>query len=119
MNMLKVKTYVLLTMMIASGALCVYSVYLSDEGLVAGSALYQSWGIIYSILVAIWTIDDMKTRGEQPTFGHGLAALILWPLFLLWHLVKSRGTEGIVVYLGFLALYSLANVLNMAFYFVL
>ncbi len=111
-----IKTSVLTAIIIISGSLSVYSVYTASEGLVAGSALYQSWAIVFTILIAIWTIEDMKEKGENPTLGHGAAAFFFWPLFLLWHLVKTRGAEGIVVYIGFWGLYVLANFLSMAMY---
>lgn len=64
------------------------------------------WSFVFAILVTWWAKVDTKGRAspvqrEIPSF----LMFILWPIILPYHLVKSRGSEGVVLFFGFLTLY--------------
>ena len=112
--MLSIKTTSLVVIIMAaiSFILSIYSLIVASEELVTGTNLYRTWMLIFSFLVAIWAVEDKKLEEKEKNFSYGFLVLILWPVLLLYHLIKSRGIEGLLVYMGFWALYVLPNFLN-------
>jgi hypothetical protein len=100
-----------------SMALTIYGMAVAANGLITGTGIYQSWMFIFSILVAMWASFDTELSQEYKFSGYGFLVLILWPLVLLYHLIKSRGIEGFLVYMGFWALYVCPNFFNIIMQF--
>lgn len=63
------------------------------------------WMFIFAALVAIWTIKEPKFKTFNPPFEFGAFVYFLWPVVLPYYLCKTRGSEGLVLFLGFVALY--------------
>lgn len=68
------------------------------------------WAVYFALLVALWTRNDARARAEQKPFEYSLFVFLLWPVVLPYHLVKNRGIDGFLMFLGFLALYALPMV---------
>lgn len=68
------------------------------------------WILIFAVLVALWAKNDAAARNEQKPFEYSYFVFLLWPVVLPYHLVKSRGIEGLLLFLGFLAIHELPSV---------
>ena len=72
------------------------------------------WWFVFSILAAVWLKNDIVERGSETSRQYPHFVLFLfWPLLLPWHLVATRGLEGLVLYLGFVALYAAPYVVEL------
>jgi hypothetical protein len=60
--------------------------------------------------VALWANNDARIRGEQKPFEYSFFIFLLWPVALPYHLIKNRGIDGLVMFIGFLALHELPSV---------
>lgn len=69
------------------------------------------WVIIFALLVALWAKNDAEIRNEQKPFEYSYFIFLFWPVALPYHLIKSRGIEGLVLFLGFLAIHELPYVI--------
>ena len=64
------------------------------------------WYFVFSILVAVWLKNDLTERGSETDRQYPHYVIFLfWPLLLPYHLIKSRGIEGFVLFVGFAAIY--------------
>ena len=64
------------------------------------------WYFAFSILVGVWLKNDMfaqdpNAQSNYPQF----VIFLMWPLLLPIHLIKSRGIEGLVLFVGFVGTY--------------
>jgi hypothetical protein len=82
----------------------VTGVYLAREAQPppAFSLLYPL-GLLWA--VGWWLRDDSRKRGVGWVFDMGLFLYIAWPLFMPYYLLKTRGAKGLLVILGFAAVY--------------
>lgn len=69
--------------------------------------LHFSWSIAFALFIALWAANDETVEDLYKSYEYLYVGLLLWPLFLPYHLVKTRGTEGLLVYFGILGLYLL------------
>jgi FtsH-binding integral membrane protein len=67
------------------------------------------WILCFAMLVALWAKNDARARGEQKPFEYSYFVFLLWPVVLPYHLIKNRGTDGLVMFLGFLAIHELPS----------
>ncbi len=86
----------------------------------ADAALYQrdgvgaerlslAWAIIFSLLVAMWIEAD--SRGNPKVYrpyDFAFLMYLVWPLYLPYYLVRTRGTWGLAWLMGFVSLYLLS-----------
>lgn len=63
------------------------------------------WIFVFAALVAIWTTKEPKFKIFSPPFEFGAFVYFLWPVVLPYYLCKTRGSEGLVLFVGFVALY--------------
>ena len=65
------------------------------------------WYFVFSLLVAVWLKNDIAEQGSETDRQYPHYVIFLfWPLLLPYHLTRSRGIEGVVLFLGFVALYT-------------
>lgn len=64
------------------------------------------WYFVFSVLVTLWARNDIADRAPAVSreYSH-LLMFFFWPVVLPYHLLKSRGVEGLVLFIGFLAIY--------------
>jgi CDP-diglyceride synthetase len=65
------------------------------------------WTFIFALVIALWTSNDAKSRDLYKPYEYSYFVFIFWPFVLPYHLVKTRGAEGLLMYLGVLGLYFL------------
>jgi hypothetical protein len=64
------------------------------------------WTFAFSLLISVWLKNDMIASGmETGAQVPGYVIFLFWLLVLPYHLVKSRGAIGLMLFAGFLALY--------------
>ena len=63
------------------------------------------WDLVYFSTIALWTQNDARTRKLYQPYEFGYFVFLFWPLILPYQLVKTRGMEGLMRYLGFISLY--------------
>jgi hypothetical protein len=65
------------------------------------------WSVVFALLIALWTSNDAKSKDLYIPYEYSYFAFIFWPFVLPYHLIKTRGTEGFLMFLGVLVLYFL------------
>ncbi len=65
----------------------------------------------FAIIVALWARNDVRARGESKPFEYAFFVFLLWPVVLPYHLIKNRGIDGLVMFIGFLAIFELPHFL--------
>jgi hypothetical protein len=65
------------------------------------------WQVFFALVVAFWTKNDTKSKDLYTPFEYSYFVLVFWPFVLPYHLIKTRGTEGFLMFLGVLSLYFL------------
>ena len=89
-----------------SAAYSAVASYATSQGADVAESSRMVWFLVFSILVTLWSRNDKlypvtRARGEYSY----LLMFFFWPIVLLYHLVHSRGAEGLMLYLGFALTY--------------
>ena len=95
------------TILVLACLFALVAAWLSAMNTSVSDSTYLLWSLIYSLLIAIWAQDDAKAKKLYKPFEYSFLVLLLWPLILPYHLTKTRGQEGLLMYAGFLAIYFL------------
>lgn len=53
----------------------------------------------------LWVYCDAGRSDFEKPFDFGFLVYIFWPVALPWYLVSTRGVEGVLIFLGFIALW--------------
>ena len=56
-------------------------------------------------LITAWLFTDSRKRGINLAYEMGMFLYIAWPIYMPYHLIKTRGARGLLVILGFLVVY--------------
>ena len=81
--------------------------YLVIEGGSVSERTGLLWVLIFAILVALWATNDKSVRREEKPFEYSFFVFLFWPIALPYHLIRSRGVEGLLMFLGFLTIHEL------------
>ena len=101
---MKTTTY-LLSIFSLSVLFSAYATVLGLKGIEVGTALASTWTIVFAILVACWARADAATQKVHRTLDFSFYFLAVWPLALPYYLIKTRRIEGLILFVGFFALY--------------
>jgi hypothetical protein len=63
--------------------------------------------LFFALSVALWASNDAKSRNLYRPYEYSHFIFLIWPLALPYHLIKTRGSEGLLIFLGLLSLYPL------------
>ncbi|WP_370280694.1 hypothetical protein [Pontibacterium sp.] len=63
------------------------------------------WAIIFLFSTIMWAYYDADRKDFDKPFDFGLLVYVFWPIALPWYLLKTRGLEGVLIFLGFLFLF--------------
>ena len=80
-------------------------------------ALLYPLGLLWA--VGWWLRDDSRKRGVGWVFDMGLFLYIIWPFFMPYYLLKTRGGKGLLVILAFGVVYVGALLAGVALYILL
>ena len=75
------------------------------EGSVVSGSTQFLWGFFSLGLTAVWANEDSKASQFEKPFEFGFLIYALWPALLPWYLYSTRKTEGLILFLGLLALF--------------
>lgn len=81
--------------------------------------LSLAWSVVFSLLVATWIEADSRgdARVYRP-YEFGFLAYLIWPLYLPYYLIRTRGALGFAWLVGLAILYLLGWVLKTAIWLV-
>lgn len=96
---------IIFTLLLLSFLLTIAEVYLNLQEQVVSDRTTVLWALAFAFLVAVWATKDPKQVDFQPPFDFGFIMYMFWPLMLPYYLVKTRGLEGLVLFMGFVAIY--------------
>ena len=65
------------------------------------------WLLVFTVLITFWARSD--TAAPPGKEYSTLLMFFFWPIVLAYHLIRSRGLEGLIMYVGFLAVYLAPN----------
>jgi hypothetical protein len=91
--------------------------------LYAAAGLQPSGGFVFltyagfGIGVAWWIHADSRRLGIRESIDQGWLVYLVWPLFLPYHLFKTRGGRGGLTLLGLIGLYALTYALGILVYY--
>lgn len=80
----------------------------------AAFTLISVFGFLW--IIGWWLHRDSKRTGVPIAFDMGLFLYVAWPFVLPYYLIKSRGVKGLLVILGFVAVYVGATFIGMIMY---
>jgi hypothetical protein len=63
-------------------------------------------------IIGWWLRTDSRKRGVVWVYDLGFFLCIAWPFVVLYYLVKTRGTKGLLVILAFIAAYVGATIVG-------
>jgi hypothetical protein len=76
------------------------------RGVSISESTHMLWYFVFSILVAVWLKNDMSEAEPAASSNYPHFVIFLfWPVLLPYHLLRSRGIEGLVLFVGFVATY--------------
>jgi hypothetical protein len=72
------------------------------------------WYLAFAILVTLWSKNDLASRGPDTAREYSyLLMFFFWPVVLPYHLVRTRGVEGAILFLGFLVIYMAPQIVQL------
>ena len=105
--MKKQSNLIALTLLSISLLLTIQQFFMGMNDKESSGTLFTLWMIAFVILISMWCKKDQEGRQEFTNIG--LMALIFWPIVLPYYLVKTRGVEGLILFIGFSSLYISPN----------
>jgi hypothetical protein len=82
-----------------------YAFVLGYKETALSDGLSGTWVVVFALLVAFWARADAAVQKLHRSLDFSIYFLVLWPVALPIYLVKTRGIEGVVYFVGFFALY--------------
>lgn len=76
--------------------------------------LIYAFGFLW--IMGWWLRTDSSKSGVRWVFDMGLFLYVAWPIVLPYYLIKSRGARGLLVILGFVAVYIGTTVIGIILY---
>ncbi|HSS22053.1 MAG TPA: hypothetical protein VLL54_18435 [Pyrinomonadaceae bacterium] len=81
-----------------------YGVYLGGQVEPPPAVTLLFWlGFLW--LVGWWLRTDSRTRGVTAVYDLGFFLSVAWPVVMPYYLVKTRGSKGLLLILGFMGAY--------------
>lgn len=88
-------------------AICVSTIeiLLNLQGKEVSGFTQSMWGFVFVALTILWAYYDVETEDFIKPFDFGFLIYIFWPIAFPWYLLKTRGIEGVLIYIGFISLW--------------
>ena len=102
----------LLVILSVSVGIC--QAYLFSHGAVTDSRPAVLWGLMFSLILAMWVEADSRSRPEiYRPHSLGFFVMFFWLAYLPYYLVRTRKLAGVLLLLGFLSLYLLGALISL------
>lgn len=115
-NPKKIQSWIIFGLLIISVSYTVVAAITAFKGGMLSERTGVLWIICFAVLVALWAKNDARARGEQKPFEYSYFVFLLWPVVLPYHLIKNRGVDGLVMFIGFLAIHELPSIVAVMAY---
>ncbi len=96
--------YVVMLLLMSLG-MGINEIIMNSKGEVVSDVTQTLWAFIFCILSTMWSDQDSKEKKIHRPFDFGFLVYILWPISFPSYLIVTRGMEGIVTFLGFMAIW--------------
>ena len=103
--MKKVSSFSILILLILSALLCIVEVMLNIQEKELSASTRVTWDAIFIILTIFWAYYDAERKDFDRPFDFGLFIYVFWPVAFPWYLIKTRGIEGALLFVGFIAIW--------------
>jgi len=97
---------IIITLLLLSIAMGVVEFIMNAKGDVVSDSTQTLWGLLYVFLTIIWCLADAKEKKIERPFDAGLIMYLFWPILFPGYLIKTRGIEGLVYFIGFLSIWA-------------
>ena len=88
--------------------------------LASGREPPPSFSLLYTVgflwIIGWWLLKDSRERGVRWAYDMGFFLYIAWPFIMLYYLLKTRGTQGLLAILSFAGVYVGALLAGMMLY---
>jgi len=103
---MKIKTNLYIYFLLAfSFCLSVVQILLNLRGEEISDATDALWSGVFLLTTIFWAYYDADRRDFDKPFDFGFLIYVFWPIALPWYLIKTRGIEGLLIFLGFMAIW--------------
>ena len=103
--MKNIHTKIILVLFVLATVYSFVQIILNINGMEASTSSETIWALIFATLVAMWANKEPLHKSFDAPFEFSAFVFFLWPLVLPYYLFKTRGSEGLVLFAGFVALY--------------
>lgn len=103
--MKNVPTLIIVTLLVMTIAMSYIEFLMNVDGDTLSQNIWGLWGFLNVVLVGTWVLYDNKSGNFEKPFDFGFFLYLFLPVLLLYYLIRTRGHEGVVTYLGFIAVY--------------
>ncbi len=100
------KNLYLLTLILLAFGVGVIEVMLNSKGEVVSDTTQTFWGFIFFILSILWAMADANDNDFKKPFDFDFLMYLFWPIAFPYYLFSTRGLEGIVLYFGFVSIWT-------------
>ena len=105
MDALKNQSFLILNLVVFSLLSAVVAGYEAMQAGVVSDGTGFVWGIVFSLVTALWGNNDAKARKTYRPFEYSYFLFLFWPFVLPYHLTKTRGAEGLLMFFGVVMLF--------------
>ncbi|WP_428622455.1 hypothetical protein [Sedimenticola sp.] len=95
----------LFTLLLIAIGMTIVEVLLNSKGEFAPDSTQSLWGLISLILTIIWAVADSETNNFDKPFDFGFLMYVFWPIALPYYLCKTRGADGLILFIGFIGIW--------------
>ena len=102
-----VSLYIIIVLFLLCFAVAFVEVTLNLKEQEISGSTELAWTFIFVVLVGMWVQRDSAGKKFDKPFDFGFFLYLFLPILLPYYLVRTRGVEGLVTFLGFAAIYYL------------
>ncbi len=101
----KIPRFIIIILLIFASLLSVVEIILNIQEKELSTSTQAIWDVMFFISTIFWAYYDADRKNFEKPFDFGFFIYVFWPVAFPWYLIKTRGIEGVVLYLGFIALW--------------
>lgn len=114
---MQTKTWLLVTLVVLSILAAAYEVVLYWFDVEPTESVLALWGFVFVLLLVLWMDADSKDYPEiYRPYEYGYLVLLFWIPYLPYYLWRTRGSMGLLMLVGLVALHFLGYLLQWVIY---
>jgi len=99
------KNLYIYALVVLSICLGIIEVLLNLQGKEVSESTQSIWGVVFFLLSILWAYYDADRSDFEKPFDFGFLVYVFWPVAFPWYLVKTRGAEGMLLFIGFISIW--------------